>query len=125
MRERGKDYNISTRTLFLNFVSCNRFVMRMVKCMTNISDARAQDGIQNIESGTYEYQYIFNAMQFNAIYFRIHFLSPFQYGLTVTPKWISNHMHSKMCDKITYTFPKSNVASVEVLNGLVISSMLG
>ena len=37
---------------------------------------------------------------------------------TLIPAWISNHMHSKAKDEITYTFPNFNGATVEVWKGI-------
>ena len=38
----------------------------------------------------------------------------YKYGLTVIPGWISNHIHYKILDEITYPFPNFNGAAVEV-----------
>ena len=35
-------------------------------------------------------------------------------GLTLIPVWVSDHMPSKMSDKITQSFPKYNGDTVEV-----------
>ena len=39
---------------------------------------------------------------------------PFYYGLTLIPTWISNYIHHKMWDEITYPFLSFNGATVEV-----------
>ena len=36
-----------------------------------------------------------------------------RYTETIIPAWISNHMSSKVCDKITYPFPNFNGCTVE------------
>ena len=38
----------------------------------------------------------------------------YQHDLTLTPAWISNHIHYKMWDEITYPFPNFNSCTVEV-----------
>ena len=38
----------------------------------------------------------------------------YSHGLTSISAWISNYIHWKMWDKITYPFPNSNGATVEV-----------
>ena len=38
----------------------------------------------------------------------------YQHGLTLIPAWISNHIHYKMWDEITYPFLNFNGATVEV-----------
>ena len=38
----------------------------------------------------------------------------YQHGLTLIPAWISNLMHSKVWDGITYPFLNFNGATVEV-----------
>ena len=35
--------------------------------------------------------------------------------LSLIPAWISNHMPSKVCDRITYPFPNFNSCTIEVL----------
>ena len=35
-------------------------------------------------------------------------------GLTLIPIWVSNHMHSKVWDEITYPFPNLNSCTIEV-----------
>ena len=41
--------------------------------------------------------------------------SPFyQHGLTLIPAWISNYVHCKMWDEITYPSPNFNGCTVEV-----------
>ena len=37
-----------------------------------------------------------------------------QHGLTLIPACISNHMHSKVLDEITYSFLNFNCATIEV-----------
>ena len=37
-----------------------------------------------------------------------------QHGLTLIPAWLSNHMLSKICDEVTYSFPNFNSCTVEV-----------
>ena len=36
------------------------------------------------------------------------------HGLTLIPAWISNHIHYKMWDEITYPFLNFNGATIEV-----------
>ena len=38
-------------------------------------------------------------------------------GLILITAWISNNMHSKVWDEITYQFPNFNDATVEVGDG--------
>ena len=38
----------------------------------------------------------------------------YQHGLTLIPAWISNHIHYKVWDEITYPFLNFNGASIEV-----------
>ena len=38
----------------------------------------------------------------------------YYYGLTLIPAWISNHMHNKVWDEITYPFPNFNGGTIEV-----------
>ena len=42
----------------------------------------------------------------------------YQYGLTLTPAWISNHMRSKVWAEVTYPFPNFNGCTVEVWEGI-------
>ena len=37
-----------------------------------------------------------------------------QHGLTLIPAWLSNHMLSKICDEVTYSFPNFNSCIVDV-----------
>ena len=37
-----------------------------------------------------------------------------KHGLTKMPAWISNYIHYKVLDEITYPFPKFNGATVEI-----------
>ena len=44
-----------------------------------------------------------------------HYSGPFyKHGLTLIPAWISNHIHYKVWDEITYPFLNFNGATVEV-----------
>ena len=48
-------------------------------------------------------------------HYRIVACGPFYYhGLTLFPAWISNYIHYKMWDEITYPFLNFNSATVEV-----------
>ena len=38
----------------------------------------------------------------------------YQYGLTLIPAWISNHMPSKVWDWVTYPFLNFNSATIDV-----------
>ena len=38
----------------------------------------------------------------------------YEHAITSIPEWISNYIHYKVWDEITYTFPNSNDATVEV-----------
>ena len=38
----------------------------------------------------------------------------YQHGSTLTPAWISNHIHYKMWDEITYPFPNFNSSGIGV-----------
>ena len=38
----------------------------------------------------------------------------YKHGLTLIPAWISNHIHYKVWDEITYPFLNFNGATVEV-----------
>ena len=42
----------------------------------------------------------------------------YKYGLALTPAWISNHIHYKVWDKITYPFINFNGVTVEVYEGI-------
>ena len=39
---------------------------------------------------------------------------PFNIVQTLIPAWISNHIHYKTCDEITYPFPNFNGCTIEV-----------
>ena len=48
-------------------------------------------------------------------YISIDFCGPFyEHGLTLIPAWISNYIHYKVWDEITYPFLNFNGATVEV-----------
>ena len=40
------------------------------------------------------------------------------WGNFIIPAWISNHIHCKLCDRITYPFPNFNGCTVEVWEGI-------
>ena len=52
---------------------------------------------------------------FDRVQFLIHQRPPFyQYGLTLTPAWLSNYIHYNVWYEITYPFLNLNGATVEV-----------
>ena len=57
----------------------------------------------------------FSVFQCGLVYWLIRSRGPlYQYGLTLTPAWISNYTHYKVCDKITDPFLIFNGTTVEV-----------
>ena len=52
------------------------------------------------------------------VYLLIQIWGPFYlHELNLIPTWISNHMHSKIWDGITYPFPNFTGSTVEAWNG--------
>ena len=68
--------------------------------------------------GNMLFHYEYHAFQIISKVQRVHETTsgpPFYlHGLTLIPAWISNHIHYKLCDEITYPFINFNGATVEV-----------